>query len=234
MTWPQALIFDVDGTLAETEDAHLRAFNLVFAENGLDWRWSREEYRELLTTTGGKERMTRYVLERRENPAEYPIAALHEAKTKRFAELVASGELQPREGIRELIAVAKSEGIRLAVATTTAPGNVAALCPALFGAPMEAIFETVAAGDMVKAKKPAPDVYLLALEQLGLPAEACLALEDSRNGVSSAKAAGLRVVLSQSFYTLGEATAGADLVVKEFAEIADPAALRAAFSRPAA
>lgn len=227
--WPKALIFDVDGTLAETEDAHLRAFNLTFEAAGLDWRWSREDYRRLLTTTGGKERMARHAVERGENPAAYPIAALHAAKTKRFTALVEGGGLQPRPGIRELIASARRAGIRLAVATTTSPENVAALSLALFGEPMERLFEVVAAGDAVKAKKPAPDVYLLALEKLGLPAADCVAFEDSRNGVLAAKGAGLRVVLAQSLFTEGEPTENPDLLAKDFAEIADLDALRAGF-----
>ncbi len=230
MTWPTALIFDVDGTLAETEQAHLQAFNLAFAAAGLDWRWSLEDYRALLTTTGGKERMARYVREQGGDPAAYPIADLHRAKTRLFTEIVAGGGLQPRAGIREILAEARREGIRLAVATTTSPENVAALCLALFGEPMEAVFEVVAAGDMVAAKKPAPDVYLLALERLGLPAEACLALEDSRNGVLAAKGAGLRVALSQSFFTRGEPTESPDLQATEFSELLPLARLSAAVS----
>lgn len=226
MTVPKALIFDVDGTLAETEEAHLRAFNLAFAEAGLDWLWSREDYRRLLTTTGGKERMTRYAQERGEALEPERVAALHAAKTRLFTRLVSGGGLQPRPGIRELIAAARRAGIRLAVATTTSPENVAALCPALFGEPMEALFEAVAAGDAVKAKKPAPDVYLLALEKLGLPAADCVALEDSRNGVLAAKGAGLRVILSQSLFTAGEPTEDPDWILEEFSAAADLALFR--------
>ena len=230
MSWPAALIFDVDGTLAETEQAHLQGFNLAFAAAGLDWRWSPEAYRALLTTTGGKERMARYVREQGGDPTAYPLADLHRAKTRLFTEIVAGGGLQPRAGIRAILAEARRDAIRLAVATTTSPENVAALCLALFGAPMEAVFEVVAAGDMVAAKKPAPDVYLLALERLGLPASACLALEDSRNGVLAAKGAGLKVALSQSFFTRGEPTESPDLQVAEFSELLPLARLSAAVS----
>lgn len=211
----RALIFDVDGTLAETEEAHRAAFNAAFAAAGLDWHWSVADYGRLLTTTGGKERMARWREERGGGPSDAAIAALHRDKTARYAALMAGGGLQARPGVRTLVAAARAAGLRLAVATTTSPGNVEALAQALWGRAAGEMFDVIAAGDEVAAKKPAPDVYLLALERLGLPAGAALAFEDSRNGVLSARAAGLRVVVTPSAYTAGEDFAGAEVVLDD-------------------
>lgn len=198
----RALIFDVDGTLAETEEVHRKAFNQTFAEAGLDWHWSKEDYARLLRTTGGKERMRAFRAERDDpSPSDSAIAELHTRKTALYGKLLASGALQARPGVLELIAAAGAAGLKLAIATTTNRSNVDALCMALWDLPAHQIFPVIAAGDEVQAKKPAPDIYTLALERLGLtPAEA-LAFEDSANGLLSAKAAGLRVVAFPSAYT---------------------------------
>ena len=211
----EALIFDVDGTLAETEELHRRAFNETFSEAGLDWHWSREDYHRLLKTTGGKERIARYVAET--GGTETPdIPALHHAKTARYVALMAGGGLSLRPGIAALIARARARGLRLGVATTTSRPNVEALCRACFDRPAEQIFDAIAAGDEVAAKKPAPDVYLLALERLGLSPEHALALEDSRNGLLSARAAGIACVVSPSAYTMDETFPEADHVLAGF------------------
>lgn len=211
----RALIFDVDGTLAETEEAHRAAFNAAFAAAGLNWHWSMADYGRLLTTTGGKERMARWRAERGSGPSDAAIAALHRDKTARYAALLAGGGLQARPGVLALAAAARAAGLRLAVATTTSPGNVAALTQALWGRAADEVFDVIAAGDEVAAKKPAPDVYALALDRLSLPAGAALAFEDSRNGVLSARAAGLRVVVTPSAYTAGEDFAGAEVVLAD-------------------
>jgi HAD superfamily hydrolase (TIGR01509 family) len=212
----------VDGTLAETEELHRQAFNETFAAEGLDWHWSRADYHRLLKTTGGKERIARHVAETGGSPADHDIAALHRAKTDRYTALMAAGGLPLRAGIADLIARARAGGIRLAVATTTSRPNVEALTLATFGQPAEAIFEVLACGDEVAAKKPAPDVYLLALQRLALPAGACVALEDSRNGLMSARAAGLRCIVSPSAYTEGEDFSGALAVIGEFRDLLAP------------
>lgn len=206
-----ALIFDVDGTLAETEEAHRQAFNETFAAHGLGWHWSQADYRILLRTTGGKERMAAHqatlaapVLRSEQ------IAALHIEKTARYADILAQGGLHLRPGVADLITRARAAGLKLAVATTTNLPNVAALTRACWGAEPEAVFDVIAAGDEVKAKKPAPDVFLLALERLGLPASAAVAFEDSRAGLASAQAAGLRVLITPSVYTVGEDFSAAD------------------------
>ncbi len=201
---PAALIFDVDGTLAETEEAHRRAFNESFAEAGLDWHWSRDTYAELLRTTGGKERMRAWRATVGGGPDDEAIAALHAAKTSRYGRIVAAGDLALRPGVAELVEAARARGQRVAVATTTNRPNVDALCRACWGQPAEAVFDVIAAGDEVAAKKPAPDVFLLALQRLGLAPDQAVALEDSRNGVLSAQAAGLAVAVTPSAYTAGE------------------------------
>ncbi|SOB98145.1 HAD superfamily hydrolase (TIGR01509 family) [Rhodobacter sp. JA431] len=206
----KALIFDVDGTLAETEEVHRQAFNETFAAHGLDWHWSREDYRELLRTTGGKERMAKHRASVGSGPSDAEIADLHKAKTARYVEIIASGAVPLLPGVQDLIARAHAAGLRVAIATTTTRANVDALIHATFGKPTTAVFEVVAAGDEVAQKKPAPDVYLRALDLLSLPPEACIAFEDSRAGLASAKAAGLRVVLTPSAYTTGDDFTAAD------------------------
>lgn len=226
--FPQALIFDVDGTLAETEELHRRAFNETFAEEGLDWHWDRSLYRELLKTTGGKERMRAYI--RDHDPATRPddadIPAIHQRKTARYAALMAAGQIGLRPGIAELIEDARRHGVRVAVATTTNLPNVEALTRACWDRAAEEVFEVIAAGDMVAAKKPAPDVFLLALEKLGLEGAQCLGFEDSRNGLLSANGAGIPTVVSPGPYTDDQNFAESAAQVACFSEISTIAALR--------
>ena len=209
----RALIFDVDGTLAETEEAHRQAFNESFAVFGLDWHWTVDDYRRLLGTTGGKERIRAFCEELRLPADSLDILALHTDKTRRYAEILAKGELKERPGVSELIQSARAAGLEIAVATTTNLPNVEALTRCLWDQPAEAIFDVIAAGDQVKHKKPAPDVYQLALDRLGLSPKNALAFEDSRNGLNSAKAAGLEVIITPSIYTDHEDFAGALSVV---------------------
>jgi HAD superfamily hydrolase (TIGR01509 family) len=217
----KALIFDVDGTLSETEDVHLRAFNDTFAEFGLGWNWSRDLYRELLKTTGGKERMAAYVRNfLRQDPDTALIARIHLRKTARYGDLIARGAATLRPGVIELIEDAAGQGCRLAVATTTNRPNVDRLIEATLGRAASDVFEVIAAGDEVANKKPAPDVFNLALAGLGLDPRDCVALEDSRNGLLSAKGAGLPCIVSPSVYTNDAAFAQADAVVACFSEIA--------------
>ena len=226
----EALIFDVDGTLAETEDLHRRAFNETFAEAGLDWHWDRRDYRVLLTTTGGKERMARHARQQGIG-SDFPVAELHAAKTARFGALLAQGQIAPRPGVAELIAEARRAGLRLAIATTTSLPNVEALSQALFGAAAGRVFEVIVAGDMVAAKKPAPDVYSQALQRLGLGPHQAVALEDSRNGLLAAKAARLVCCVSPSVYTLGEDFSEADRVIFELSELGGLVGLLAMMER---
>ncbi|SDJ85653.1 HAD family hydrolase [Aliiruegeria lutimaris] len=201
----RALIFDVDGTLAETEEVHRQAFNATFAASGLGWQWSPEDYTRLLRTTGGKERMRSYRQEiGAARPTDAEIAELHAAKTERYAGMIAAGGLALRPGVRELVAGARRSGLRLAIATTTNRPNVDSLCAACWGQPAEALFEVIAAGDEVSRKKPAPDVYTLALERLRIAPEQAVALEDSRNGLLSAQGAGIATLAVPSSFTGAE------------------------------
>jgi HAD superfamily hydrolase (TIGR01509 family) len=212
----RALIFDVDGTLSETEEAHRHAFNETFAEAGMDWHWSVEDYTWLLKTTGGKERMRAFRDHIGESsPTDDEIAALHKAKTARYGALVASRALALRPGVAELIEAARAAGIKVAVATTTNRPNVDALCRACWGKEADEVFDVIAAGDEVTAKKPAPDVFDLAVERLGVGPSEAVAFEDSRNGVLSAQAAGLRVIVTPSRYTAAEDFSLADWVVED-------------------
>ncbi len=225
----RALIFDVDGTLAETEEAHRAAFNQTFANWRLGWNWSTDEYRELLNTPGGKERMRAHQAalpksERRLSDEE--IARLHVEKTAAYAAILASGGLSLRPGVKELIAAGRAAGLKLAVATTTNTPNVEALCQCCWGKPALDVFDHVAAGDMVEHKKPAPDVFELSLRQLGLPVADCLAFEDSRNGVRSAKAAGLAVLVTPSAYTDRDDFSDAEWVIPALDLAGMPVVLR--------
>lgn len=214
-----ALIFDVDGTLAETEEAHRTAFNRAFDARGLGWHCSRETYRDLLRIPGGKERM-RAFQDRLPGDARLgaeDIARLHAEKTAIYGDILASGGLDLRPGVAGLVAAARADGLRLAVATTTSRANVAALTRCCWGEAPEAVFDAIAAGDEAAAKKPAPDVYELALARLGLPPEACIAVEDSAIGLHAAMAARLKVVVTPSAYTKGEDFTGAALVVESLA-----------------
>lgn len=219
----RALLFDVDGTLAETEEVHRIAFNTAFAEAGLDWVWSVELYRELLGVTGGKERIRHYLdthrpeFRRPANLADF-IAGLHQAKTRIYTETVARGGVPLRPGVRRLLEHARAEGLRLAIATTTTPDNVTALLRASIAPDAESWFEVIAAGSMVPKKKPAPDIYFYAMERMQLGPEACLAFEDSENGLIAARAAGLKTIVTVSDYTQGHDFTGAALLLDQFGE----------------
>jgi len=223
----RALLFDVDGTLADTEEVHRQAFNAAFAEAGLDWVWSHERYHDLLSVTGGKERIRHYLDQDRPDfqlpvDADGFIAGLHRSKTGHYVGMLRKGQVPLRPGVERLIREAHASGLRLAIVTTTTPANVSALFEHSFGVHEDEWFELVAAGGVVPRKKPAPDIYNYALEQMGLKADECLALEDSGNGVLSARAAGIDVVVTVNQYTNQHDFTDAAVVLDHLGEADNP------------
>ena len=215
----QALIFDCDGVLVDTErDGHRVAFNQAFAALGIDRIWSVERYRELLHTAGGKERMTRDF-----NEAGWPVAeadrkaliqSLHLRKTDLFMELIAAGSLPLRPGVARLVDAAIAAGLPVAVCSTSNERAVQAVIDTMLGA-ARARHITLFAGDMVAAKKPDPAIYTLAATTLNLDPAACVVIEDSHIGLSAARAAGMHCIVTKSAYTEHEDFTGADRVVPD-------------------
>jgi HAD superfamily hydrolase (TIGR01509 family) len=218
-----ALVFDVDGTLADTEELHRQAFNEAFFACGIHWRWGPALYADLLQVTGGKERIASFLSQQRVPAAERGrllrlIPQIHATKTRLYQELVALGHLRPRDGVQRLILEARSAGLQLAIASTTSPQNVESLLTSSFGSDALGWFAAIATGDVVAKKKPAPDIYNLALEQLGVPAQRAIAFEDSAIGVRAAKAAGLFTVATPSLWTIGQDFTPADVVLTSLAD----------------
>jgi HAD superfamily hydrolase (TIGR01509 family) len=213
-----AILFDVDGTLAETErDGHRVAFNRAFAESGLDWYWDESRYGELLAVTGGRERIASHA--RAHQPAWLAaagaperIARLHQAKNAHYAAIVESGQIRLRPGVAALFDAIAYRGWQLGLVTTTSRTNLEVLLAATLGARALTRFAVIVSGEDVARKKPDPEAYTLALSRLGLPAALCLAIEDSRNGLLAACPAGLRTVIVRSQYTQREDFAEAAVV----------------------
>jgi HAD superfamily hydrolase (TIGR01509 family) len=219
----RALIFDCDGVLADTEQfAHLPAFNRMWRELGVPWQWSVEQYGVKLKIGGGKERMAslakdadfRAAFDVPADEADWKaiIAEWHKRKTAIYTGMIASGDIPPRSGVKRLAEAALAHGWKLAVASTSAQDSVEAVLRRAMGETTAAQC-LVLAGDVVKAKKPAPDIYLLASEQLGIAAQDCVVVEDSRNGLLAAYAAGMPCVVTVSGYTRKEDFSEAAIVL---------------------
>lgn len=224
----QALLFDVDGTLADTErDGHRVAFNMAFEDAGLDWSWDEALYGELLAVTGGKERIRFYLdkfntdFEKPENFDDF-VKGLHESKTNFYTQLMAEGKIPLRTGVERLIKEAREAGMRMAVVTTTTPANVTALLESTLGPDSESWFEVIAAGDIVPAKKPAPDIYHWVLAQMNLTPEDAIAFEDSSNGIQSSAAANLKTIVTINEYTKDDDFSDAVVVLDHMGEPGQP------------
>lgn len=234
----KALIFDVDGTLADTERyGHRVAFNLAFADAGLEWHWSEEQYGDLLAVAGGKERI-RYFIERdqpdlsshlaAEDDLDTLVAELHRAKTRHYTRLIRAGKIPPRPGVVRLIREARAAGLRLAIATTSALENAIALIETIFAISSPNLFEVIAAGDIVAHKKPAPDIYHYVLSEMGLSPDECLVFEDSDHGLQAATQAQLTTIVTHNGYTYDQDFSAAALVLDHLGDPNNPIELPAA------
>jgi len=222
----QALIFDCDGVLVDTErDGHRVAFNRAFAAKGLGVEWDVKTYGELLAVAGGKERMRHYF-----DSVGWPedagdrdafIQDLHRLKTDLFMGIIGSGELPLRPGVGRLVDEVIAGGVTLAVCSTSNARAVRTVVETLLGAERRSRFAAILAGDMVSKKKPDPEIYNLACRRLALSPAGCVVVEDSRNGLLAARGAGMRCVITKSCYTQDEDFSEADMVV---GELGDPPA----------
>ncbi len=218
-----AALFDVDGTLVDSErDGHRAAFNLAFAEAGLPIRWDTAEYGELLEITGGDRRIRHYLLRSGygEEAATRLAARLHARKTEIFVELVLAGQIAPRPGVRRLLDALVEAGVQVAVVTT---GRSSWVLPLLATSLPGIPFEPIITGDDVTELKPSPSAYLLALDRLRVEPTEAVVIEDSRNGLVAATAAGLQCVVVANDYTAAQDFTGAALVLDGFGQETLPA-----------
>lgn len=221
----EALIFDVDGTLADTELAHLAAFNQAFAQEGIGWQWDVPLYTQLLEVSGGKERMLHYWRQVRPdvtdlgNGVQATVARLHELKTAAYEQAVRDGAVQLRPGVLKLIEAAHAEGLRLAIATTTSAVNIVALLRRAIGPDWQRFFTVVEDASTAPRKKPDPMVYQQTLARLAVPAAACLAFEDSANGLMAARTAKLATIVTPNDFTAHHDFIGALRVLPDLAGV---------------
>lgn len=226
MTVLQGIIFDVDGTLADTEEIHRQAFNRAFSEFDCDWQWSCDEYRGLLAVSGGRERIRQY-LEQRGVPGggarlSELAADMHRRKSALYRELLAGTGIRLRPGVARLMREAGARGVRLGVATSSSRSNFETLLRATLGNGSIDAFHTVVTCDVVEEKKPSPAVYQRAVSGLGASPSHCVAIEDTRNGNLAALAAGLKTVITTHSFTLDNDFSGAALIVDRLGEPDQP------------
>ncbi|MSR15926.1 MAG: HAD family hydrolase [Gammaproteobacteria bacterium] len=234
----QGLIFDVDGTLADTEEIHRLAFNQTFTDFGLDWNWNPDLYEELLVTSGGKERITQYAKAFEPERAATPdfsdfVRRLHNQKTALYAEMLTSGHIRLRPGVERLLHAARSAGLTLGIATSSAWSNAKALLDNNLGRNWQSWFAAIETSDTVTEKKPAPAVYQAVLDRLRLAPKHCIAIEDTENGLAAARAAGLATVITTHRFTRNRRFMGAALVLDGLGEPDQPMTVtRGSIKRP--
>ena len=222
----KALIFDVDGTLADTETAHMDAFNQAFSAEGMDWHWDIDTYTRLLEISGGKERMLHYWKQQHPDIKDIDgaglqdtIERLHAIKTAAYESAVQQGHVKLRPGVLSLIQTAHAQGLRLAIATTTSPVNIAVLLRSAIGPDWKALFAVIEDASTAPKKKPHPQVYLQTLARLGLQANDCLAFEDSSNGLKAAVGAGLKTIITPNSFTQHHQFEGAAQVLPDLSQV---------------
>jgi len=220
-------MFDVDGTLANTEEAHRQAFNHIFTQFGLDWFWDQALYKTLLRVSGGVERMLHFAeLNRIEIPSDEPqsfVRDMHRQKTVYYNQLLQNGDIKLRSGVERILTAAREEGLKLAITTTTTRLNVETLLRVNLGEEALSWFDVWVCGEEVKHKKPDPEVYHLALQALNVSAQHSIAFEDSFNGVRAATAANIPCLVTPNAYTDEDDFSGAFMVVSRLGDEQHPA-----------
>ena len=215
----KALIFDVDGTLSETEELHRKAFNLAFKEQKIDWYWDFKLYKKLLNIAGGKERIDYYqeiISTDKKILVQKDIDKIHQRKTFLYNSWVEEGFLNLRPGIKKIVTMAKKKEIILAISTSTSFENVVSLTKSCFAESPEKLFHFISTGELVSRKKPYPDLYELVLKNISAKPSECFAFEDSRIGLLSSKAAQIPTIVSPSIYNLNDDFSQADYVLESF------------------
>ena len=222
----KVIIFDVDGTLAATEETHRQAFNEAFNEFKIPFQWSVSKYIELLSISGGKERIFEYLeshdfkIPDDENLRDFTLR-VHQRKSEIYREKLITGHIRLRNGVERLIKEAKQKGISMAIATCTSRANVEVVLKSALGEDALSYFETLVSCDLVADKKPSPAVYQFALANLGLKPENCIVIEDTSNGNRAALAAGIKTIITTHPLTADEDFTGASLVIDQLGEPAE-------------
>lgn len=222
----QAILFDLDGTVIDSEEVHRRAYNQTFMEFGLTWDWTPDVYADLLALSGGEARLASHIdgLDAPGGEKERLrrlLPAIRREKTRLYGELMRASVAKPRSGVLRLVREARAAGVKVGFAATSAADNVQTILEAVFKS-QAARFDAVVSAALVENKKPAPDIYVLLLSMLGVRADGCVAIEDSANGVAAAKAAGLFTIATPTRWTRRQDLSAADLLLPELGEPGRP------------